>query len=128
MLSSSWRAKGKIRDAWRRLDVDKDQRGELARRTGITATNLSGMNTGRLPTTLEAAERIVAAVPGLTVDDLRGSTAQDPRQQPEPEIERAVEDVARRVAALEAGLSAVEQALETLRLETDDPPAPRAVR
>lgn len=128
MLASSWRAKGKIREAWQRLDVGKDQRGELARRTGISATNLSGMNTGRLPTTLEAAERIVKAVPGLTVDDLRDPTSQDPRQQPEREIRHAVEDVARRVAALESGLSAVEQALETLRLETDDPPAPRAVR
>jgi len=65
VLATSWKATGLVQPAWLRLDVEKDKRGELARRTGIPATSLSQMNTGRRPMTPEAAQRIVAAVPGL---------------------------------------------------------------
>lgn len=71
---------------WKRLDVPKGHRDELARLTGIPATNLSGMNTGRLPMTREAAERIVAAVPGVTVADLGAPL--ETREAPPPLSDR----------------------------------------
>lgn len=70
MLASSWKAKGLVRAAWLRLDVPKNHREKLAELTGIPASNLSGMNTGRLVMTLESAQRIAAAVPGLSVLEL----------------------------------------------------------
>jgi hypothetical protein len=46
------------------------KRGQLALLTGIPESNLSAMNTGKRPMTMESARRIVAAVPGLSVLDL----------------------------------------------------------
>lgn len=59
-----------MRPIWNRLPVEKGKREELARLTGISATNLSAMNTGNMPTTIEAATRIADAVEGVTVFDL----------------------------------------------------------
>lgn len=70
MLATSWKATGLVRAAWRRLDVQAGHREELAALTGIRPNDLSRMNTGKRAMTLETAQRIADAVPGLTVYDL----------------------------------------------------------
>lgn len=70
VLATSWKAPGLVRDAWLRLDVEKGHREELARLTDIPPSNLSSFNTGRRPLTMEMAQRIADAVPGLTLADL----------------------------------------------------------
>jgi hypothetical protein len=73
VLATSWKATGLVKPIWQRLPAAKDKRGELARLTGIPATNLSSLNTGS-PMTMEMASRIVSAaspfIPGLSVLDL----------------------------------------------------------
>ena len=65
----SWDATGLVEKAWKRLDPPT--RDHLAERIGLKApTNLSKLNTGRLPMTLDYAERIARAVPSLSVADL----------------------------------------------------------
>jgi hypothetical protein len=64
--------------------VEKDHRGELARLTGIPATNLSAINQGNKPLTPESAQKIMDAVPGVTLLDLGASdeiVADDPLSQ-----------------------------------------------
>jgi hypothetical protein len=80
MLASSWKTRGLVEKAWLRLSPPT--RKELARLTGIAEPNLSGMNTGRLPTTLESAERICAKVPGLTLADLGAREAEVAESDP----------------------------------------------
>lgn len=113
MLATSWNATGLVRDAWLRLDVPKGHREELARLTGIPATSLSAMNTGHRPMTMAQAERIAAAVPGLTLLDLgaREEEANVEHRSIVARLEEAeaalndlgpqLERLARRVAALE---------------------------
>lgn len=113
MLATSWKATGLVQPVWNRLDVPKDKRGELARLTGIPATNLSAMNTGNMPMTMEMAERIAAAIEGLSVLELgapleladqRGQTLLDRLQE--------VEDlVAEGFARLAEGIARVERRL-----------------
>ena len=55
--------------AWERLEAPAT-RDHLAVLTGISGSNLSGMNTGRLVTTLETAAKVCAVVPGLSPVDL----------------------------------------------------------
>lgn len=105
MYETSWKAKGLVRAAWKRLNVEKDKRGELSRLTGIPPTNLSGMNTGRLPTTLEAAHRIVRVVPGIDVEDLGA---------PAIVFENGPQSVADRLAVLEEIVEARAPLLERL--------------
>ena len=65
----SWDATGLVEKAWKRLDPPT--RDHLAERLGLKApTNLSKLNTGRLPMTLDYAERIARAVPSVSVADL----------------------------------------------------------
>lgn len=65
----SWDAKGLVEKAWKRLPppATRDQLAALLR---IKPTNLTKMNTGHLPMTIEYAQRIADVVPGLTVADL----------------------------------------------------------
>jgi len=84
-----------VRRAWLRLDVEKGNREELARLTGIPATSLSAMNTGRRAMTPEMAARIAAAVPGLSVLELGA---------PEEEAGREEQSMLARLEALEAAL------------------------
>lgn len=104
VLATSWKAPGLVRDAWLRLDVAKGHREELARLTGIPAPNLSGFNTGRRPLTMEMAQRIVAAVPGLTLADL-GAPAAEPENPSFPD----------RLATLEAEVAETKAALDLAR-------------
>lgn len=64
----SWDATGLVEKAWKRLEPAT--RDELAIRMGIKPTNLSKLNTGNLPMTLDYAKRIASVVPRLTVADL----------------------------------------------------------
>ena len=70
MLATSWKAKGLVRQAWLRLDVKQGHREKLSELTGIPPPNLSGMNSGRLPMTMEMAQRITDVIPGLSVLEL----------------------------------------------------------
>lgn len=114
VLATSWSAKGLVRAAWLRLAVEKGHREELARLTGIPATNLSAMNTGKRPMTGEMAARIVAAVPGITQADLGApeeadaapSPAQPDRQE---ELERSVLALTRQVGRLARRVAALER-------------------
>lgn len=117
MLASSWRAVGLVEKAWQRLDPPTRQ--ELSRLTGIAEPNLSGMNTGRLPMTLESAARIVAAVPGLTVADLGAReeevaqsdpTVLDRLQRLEDALEKERRDRSRERTALAGRLAVLEAA------------------
>jgi hypothetical protein len=64
-----WDASGLVEKAWKRLEPPT--RDQLAKRLGLKApTNISKLNTGELPMTIEYAQRIVKAVPGLTLADL----------------------------------------------------------
>ena len=113
VLATSWNAAGLVRAAWLRLDVEKAHREVLAERTGIPATSLSAMNTGKRPMTPAMARRIVAAVPGLTVldlgavedeDDEEAQTLRDRLEEAELELARVgpiLTELADRVEALE---------------------------
>lgn len=94
MLASSWKAQKTVEKAWLRLDPPT--RDELARLTKIPATNLSGLNTGRLPMTQEMAERICRAVPGLTLADLGAREAEI--SEAEPTVVQRLEELARGLA------------------------------
>ena len=114
MLATSWIAKDLVRPIWQRMPVDHYKREELAKRTGIPASNLSSMNTGGMPMTMEQARKIVAAVPGLTLADLgapeavvaaRDPTVLDRLGELADDLAEAVRDISRlqeRVALLEA--------------------------
>ena len=69
-----------MRPIWLQLDVPTGKREELARLTGIPPTNLSAMNTGKLPMTMEMAGRIVRAVPGVSLLDLGAPEAAAPEE------------------------------------------------
>lgn len=116
MLATSWKATGLVRAAWLRLDVEKDKRGELAARTGIPATNLSGMNTGRIPMTRESARRIATAVPGLTEADLGAPSAELGVSR--DERSSAVVDL---LVELQERIERAEAEIAALRAERDDP-------
>ena len=75
VLATSWKAIGRIRPIWSRLDAPKERRELLARLTRIPAPDLSAMNTGKRPMTMAKAERIMAAVPGVTLLDLGAPVA-----------------------------------------------------
>lgn len=85
-----------MRPVWAKLDVPKARREKLAELTGIPAPNLSGLNTGRLPMTREMAQRIVDAVPGLSVLELGA---------PAEEADDAGETLLTRLEELEAALA-----------------------
>lgn len=82
MLASSWKAKGLLQPIWSRLDVPTYKREKLSELTGIPVSNLSSMNTGRMPMTLEMAQRIVRAVPGVTLADLGAPEAVVAQHEP----------------------------------------------
>lgn len=67
-MARSWNAKGRVEDAWKRLGVTNG-RDSLAQLTGIPATNLSSMNTGNKPMTVEQGQKIVKAT-GVTLLEL----------------------------------------------------------
>lgn len=104
MLASSWKADTLVEKAWRRLKPPT--RDELARRTGIPASNLSAYNTGGRPMTQEMAERICEAVPGLTLAELGApeELADDPHSQSlfdrQEELRERLAEVARVQALL----------------------------
>ena len=94
MLATSWKATGLVEQAWKRLDPPI--RDELARLTSIPASNLSGLNTGRLPMTTEMAQKIADAVPGLSVLELGA---------PEEEADAEGQTLLRRLTELEDALN-----------------------
>lgn len=106
MLSDSWLATGLVRPVWAQLDVEKDHRGELARLTGIQATVLSAINTGKRPMTLETAQRIADAVPGVTLIDLGAPEESAPVEYPL---------IRRRLEALEAYCDELQQQTAGIR-------------
>ena len=122
--------------------MGKGQLEELARLTGIPASNLSSMNTGRLPMTMATAERIAAAVPGLSVLDLgapsEAAAAEDPplvlvRLQ---RVEETIAQIQSRLARLEATRSelsadeaaAVLEVAHSTGSQLGAPPKPRRSR
>lgn len=71
MLATSWLATGLLKPIWLSLDVSQGHAKELARLTGIPANDLYALNNGTKVMTLARAEKIIAAVSGFTVADLR---------------------------------------------------------
>lgn len=113
MLDTSWKATGLVRPAWHRLDAPKGRRELLADLTGIPAPNLSGMNTGRIPMTMEMARRIADVVPGLSVQELGAPAEGDgvPRVRRLPRLEELATDLAelvRTVTRLQERVSKLE--------------------
>jgi hypothetical protein len=67
-----WRRTGLLDPIYAKLAAEghSDARDELARRTGIKATNLSQINTGKRDMTDNYARRIADVVPGVSPADL----------------------------------------------------------
>ncbi len=124
MLATSWIAKDLVRPIWQRMPVKTYKREELAKRAGIPASNLSSLNTGGLPMTIEQAQKIVDAVPGVTLADLGA---------PEEVVAVQVPGVLDRLQSLQAEADRARGLLERVLLALDQagialPDAPAEAR
>lgn len=110
MLATSWKAKGLVKPIWHRLPVQKGKREELARLTGLQASDLSALNTGNRAMTLDVAQRIADAVEGVTIYDLGAPATAEGDEGPL---------LLQRLARLEASSENLTTSLELLTTKMD---------
>lgn len=118
-MGRSWNAKGLVKPAWERLGL-RNGRDSLAQLTGIPGTNLSSMNTGKKPMTMESAAKIADAT-GVSVLELgaplsevdaAGQSVLDRLEGLVVEAERGRAAVAASLASIDVRLSRIERRLE----------------
>lgn len=121
MLATSWKATGLVRKVWQSLD-GPDKRGQLAERTGIQATDLSQLNTGKRPMTMALATRIASAVDGFTIDDLGAPAIEDADRGPVTVLQR-LEAIEARQENVAGYLRQIHDALSAAGIAIPDPPS-----
>lgn len=112
MRRTSWDATGLLEPVWKTLGVS-DGRDELARLTGIPATSLSSVNTGKRPLTLDAARRISEAT-GVALSELGAEAEESPIARLESlvaETEAGRQAVIASLASIDVRLSRIEERL-----------------